>query len=210
MIVKNAMRTAILAAGLLAATLATAGVLLPDGSFEQGPPPASGWIETADQPCERIGDHSSFWYVSSYDGSQDFWAAGYCMDQGTGVNIPMSNSVSQSVVVPADSAMLSFFYIALRLDADDVPADGDRAYVAVNGTELWTLPLTSENNTYPGWAGPVYVDLAAHAGQTVTLSLGGVTVGDVTGHLRFDMVSFVDPATPAADVSWGAVKALYR
>lgn len=210
MIVKNMMRPATLVACLLAATLVNAESLLPDGSFEQGPPPASGWSEAADQACERIGDHSGFWYVSSFDGLQDFWAAGYCMDEGTGVNLPMSNSVSQTVVVPADAAMLSFFTIALRLSADDTPADGDRAYVAINGIEVWTLPLTSENNTYPGWVGPVYVDLAAYADQYVTLTLGGVTVGAETGNLRFDLVSFVDPATPDQEVSWGAVKALYR
>lgn len=211
MIVKIATNLVVLVAGLmLAATLAAADMPLPDGSFELGPPPASGWTETSDQPCERIGDHSGFWYVSSYDGAQDFWAAGYCMDEGTGVNVPMTNSVSQTVVIPAESAALSFFYVALRLAADDAPADGDRAYVAVNGTEVWTLPLISDNNTYPGWVGPVYVSLAAYAGQSVVLSLGGVTMGAEGGNLRFDLLSFVDPATPDEGVAWGAVKALYR
>jgi hypothetical protein len=206
----NMIRPAIFVTILLAAPLAVGGTLLPDGSFEQGPPPSSGWSETADQACERIGDHSGFWYVSSYDGLQDFWAAGYCMDEGSGVNLPMSNSVSQTVVVPVDGAMLSFVTLALRLSDDDAPADGDRAYVAINGAEVWSMPLTAENNSYPDWTGPVYVDLAAYAGQSVTLTLGGVTVGAETGNLRFDFVSFVDPATPDQGVSWGAVKALYR
>lgn len=189
---------------------AVAGTPLPDGSFEQGPPPASGWTEVSDHTCEWIGDHSGTWYVSAYDGTQDFWAAGYCLDDVSGQNEPVSTSVSQTLVVPADSTLLSFYYIAFRTAADDMPADGDHAYVAVDGAEVWTLPLTSDSNTYPSWVGPVLVDLAAWGGQSVTLSLGGVSVGAETGNLRFDLLTFEDSPTPVEGASWGAVKALYR
>lgn len=193
-----------------AAAVSLAGTPLPDGSFEQGPPPASGWTEASDHSCEWIGDHSGTWYVSAYDGTQDFWAAGYCLDDVSGENVPVSTSVSQSLTVPADSSVLSFYYIAFRTAGDDVPADGDRAYIAVNGAEVWTLPLTSDNNTYPSWVGPVTVDLAAWGGQAVTLSLGGVSVGADTGNLRFDLLTFEPSSTPVEGASWGALKALYR
>ncbi len=194
------------------ATVAWGGgvdALVFDGSFELGPPPASAWTEVNNSTCERIGDFSGEWYVSAYDGMYDYWAGGYCVDS-LGVRFPVTSSVSQNVSVPADSAMLSFYYIAFRPDEDDVPADGDHAYVAVNGVELWTLPLIRANNTYPSWVGPITVDLGAYAGQSVELSFGGVPVGDITGNARFDYIEFIYALTPVESVSWGKVKSLYR
>jgi hypothetical protein len=186
--------------------------LINDGSFEQGPPPASAWTEVSNSPaCEWIGDFSSAWYMSSWDGYMDYWAGGYCIDEGTGELFTVTSSVAQVIQVPVETTRLSFYYAAFRPDADDVPADGDHVYVAVNGVEVWRLDLVRDNNTYPNWAGPVYVDLEAYAGQSVSLTFGGISVGDVTGNVRFDYIELI-PGDPTAVASsrWGSVKALYR
>jgi hypothetical protein len=182
--------------------------LINDGSFELGPPPASAWTETNNTTCERIGDWSGQWYMSSWDGYQDYWAGGYCYDTGPGV--PITSSVTQSVTVPSDSSVVSFYYVTFRIDPDDVPPDGDRVYMAINGTELWSVEMTSANNTYPNWTGPIQVDLSAYTGQTVSLGFGGVSVGDVTGNARIDYINFLYNPTPTRATSWGAVKSLYR
>ena len=126
---------------------AASGGLINDGSFELGPPPASGWTETNGSTCERIGDFSSTWYVSAYHGTNDYWAGGTC-DNGSGAE-PISSSVAQTLTIPPAATQLSFYYIAFRPDADDPAPDGDRAYVAVNGNEVWSLPLVRANDTYP-------------------------------------------------------------
>jgi hypothetical protein len=205
-------------AWLMAASLASglalgghaAAALIQDGSFELGPPPASAWTEANNSACERIGDFSGEWYVSAYDGLYDYWAGGYCVDPGTGQRFPVISSVTQTVTVPADRAMLSFYYIAFRPDPDDNPPDGDRAYVAIDGVEIWTLEFVQANNTYPNWVGPILVDLSAYAGQSIELTFGGVPVGEVTGNARFDYIEFVFTPTPVEPSSWGRLKALYR
>jgi hypothetical protein len=175
-----------------------APTLINDGSFELGPPPASAWTELNDSDCERIGVWSGEWYVSALDGDNDFWAGGYCTDSGSGENVPINASVTQTVLVPSGSTTLSFYYIAFRPDSDDDPPDGDRAYVAVNGTETWTLPLIQNNNTYPSWTGPITVDLSAYAGQSISLTFGGVGVGTSTGNARFDLIELIAPPETAA------------
>jgi hypothetical protein len=185
----------------------SAGGLINDGSFEQGPPPTSEWNETNGTTCERIGDFSSSWYVSAYHGANDYWAGGYC-DQGSG-NVPIVSSVTQTLTIPNGNTQLSFYYIAFRPDADDAPVDGDHAYVKVNGVEVWSLPLVRASDTYPNWSALVTVDLSSYAGQSVTLAFGGTPEGNLTGNLRFDYVSLAAPA--AVDpVTWGAIKALYH
>jgi hypothetical protein len=184
--------------------------LVNDGSFELGPPPASAWSEVTDRTCEWIGDFSGAWYVSSWDGYFDFWAGGYCVNPDTGENEPATSSVTQTLLIPVGETTLSFYYIAFRPEADDIPPDGDHVYAAVNGTEVWTLPLVQANNTYPSWVGPVTVDLGAFAGQSVTLSFGGVSVGLVTGNARIDYIELLPGATPTQATSWGGVKTLYK
>jgi hypothetical protein len=184
--------------------------LINDGSFELGPPPASAWTEVTDRTCEWIGDFGSAWYVSSWDGYVDFWAGGYCVNPNTGENEPATTSVTQNILIPIGQTTLSFYYIAFRPESDDVPLDGDRAYAAVNGIEVWTLPFTQANNTYPSWVGPITVDLSAFAGQSVALSFGGVSVGLVTGNARIDYIQLLPGATPTQATSWGGVKTLYR
>lgn len=187
--------------------------LINDGSFELGPPPASAWTEvSAPGVCEWIGDFSGQWYMSAWDGYFDYWAGGYCYDENTGLNLPVTSSVTQAVHVPQDETRLSFFYASFRPDFDDNPPDGDHVYVAVNGVEVWTLELLRANDTYPYWVGPTYVDLDGYAGQDIQLTFGGVSVGDMTGNVRFDYIEFIPgpPPTAATSTTWGAVRALYR
>jgi hypothetical protein len=183
-----------------------AGTPIADGSFEQGPPPASGWRVTNSSTCERIGDFSSSWYVSAYHGTNDFWAGGYC-DTGSG-NVPVTSSVEQDVTVPPSATQLSFYYISFRPSVDDSPADNDHAYVAVNGIEVWSLLFVQANDTYPNWSELVTVDLSSYAGQTITLSFGGVPAGKLTGNLRFDSIALAAPA-PVEAATWGRLKAMF-
>lgn len=182
--------------------------LINDGSFELGPPPGSAWTEVSDQACEWIGDWYSAWGVPALDGTYDYWAGGYCIVGG--LYMPTTSSVTQTVLVPVASPTLSFYYLAYRPDADDVPLDGDHGYVSVNGVEKWSLPFINANNTYPNWAGPVAVDLTAYAGQNITLALGSVSAGSYTGNVRFDYIEFVGGPVPAEPVTWGQVKSIYR
>src|SRR5262245_56601121 len=101
------------------------GGLINDGSFELGPPPASAWTEVGNPLCGRIGDFSGVWYVSAFDGTNDYWAGGYC-DDGSGP-VPVISSVTLTISIAAETTQLSFYYIAFRPDADDVPRDGDHA-----------------------------------------------------------------------------------
>jgi len=184
--------------------------MINDGSFEFGPPPASAWTEVSDWPCEWIGDHSSAWYLSSWDGYLDYWAGGYCYDEGSGMNQPTTSSVTQSILIPAGQAILSFYYASYRVDADDDPVDGDRAYVSINGIEVWALPFIQANNSYPYWIGPVLVDVGAWQDQTVALQFGGISEGTATGNLRFDFIELLPGgSTPAENTSWGRVKTLF-
>jgi hypothetical protein len=171
--------------------------LVNDGSFENGPPPGSAWTETTNSSCEWIGDFSGIWGVAAYDGTMDFWGAGYCGSD------PVTSSVEQVVPVPAVDTTLSFWIISYRPDADDTALD--YAYVEVNGTQEWSYDLVQANDTYPNWVN-VTVDLSAYAGQNVTLELGAVSAGTETGNIRFDYVEFAGSSSPActalSDIPW--------
>ena len=163
--------------------------LVNDGSFENGPPPASAWTETTNSTCEWIGDWSGVWGAAAFDGSMDFWAGGYCG------GVPATSSVSQaSIAVPAADNMLHFHYMAYRPDPDD-PTPDDYAYLKVNGTTVWTLDLTQANNTYPNWVEATY-SLAAYASTNVTLEFAGVSTGASTGNIRYDYILIGEPPPP--------------
>jgi hypothetical protein len=197
-----------LALVLVAAGRGAAGIR--DGSFELGPPPSSAWTEYCSLPCERIGQFSSEWSVSAFDGTFDYWAGGYCRAEGSSNDVPVISSITQSVTVPTDSTLLTFHYISFRQSPDDSPIDGDHAYVTVNGHEVWIRRMTQANDTYPSWSGPVEIDLSGYEGQTVTLSFGAVASGHATGSIRFDLISLVPASTPVQSTSWGALKARFR
>ncbi len=162
--------------------------LVNDGSFENGPPPGSAWTEVTNVACEWIGDWSGVWGAAAKDGMMDFWAGGYC--GGT----PATSYVSQAgIAVPASDNDLRFWYMAYRPDADD--GDNDRAYLNVNGSQVWTLPLLQASNTYPNWV-EVVLPMAAYAGQNVSLEFGGISEGASTGNIRYDFISFGEPPPP--------------
>ncbi len=158
------------------------GSLVNDGSFENGPPPASGWAGTSDNGCEWIGDWATTWGEEAYHGTYDFWAGGYCD------GVPSTNLVSQNVTVPISETTLSFQYMAYR-PSDDDPTPDDYAYVSVNGTPVWQLNMIQSNDTFPNWA-HASIDLSAYAGQSIELTLGAVSVGDLTGNVRFDFITW--------------------
>ena len=175
--------------------------LVPDGSFEFGPPPGSGWVEVSSQPCEWIANWTSVWGVGPYHGGFDYWAGGYCY------GLPTSSSVTQQVTVDPTNCTLSFWFLCYRPDVDDVPGDGDHAYVKVNGVEVWTRAFTQANNTYPNWVNATVVIPAG----SVSLAFGADSFGSATGNIRFDYIELLPCGpTSADDVSWGTLKTLYR
>jgi hypothetical protein len=164
-----------------------AAITVPDGSFEYGPPPDSLWTEVTNTACEWIGDWTDAWEgVGAYDGKYDFWAGGYCG------GVPATSSVEQDIVVPTDDTTLTFWYISYRPDDDD-PTPEDYAYVQVdtaaqvNGVEVWHLDFIQANDTYPNWV-QAAIDLSAWAGQTIHIKFGAVSLGDLTGNIRFDFI----------------------
>lgn len=169
--------------------------LINDGSFEQGPPPASAWTEVSNSPnCEWIGDFAEQWYISAWHGFMEYWAGGYCTDDQE-VPFTVTSSVTQTIHVPEDSTALSFYYVSLRLDPDDTPPDGDHAYVAVNGLEVWTMDLIQANDTYPLWTGPIKLNLSPYGGQDISLSFGGISEGEITGNILFDYIEWITVTT---------------
>jgi uncharacterized repeat protein (TIGR01451 family) len=163
--------------------------LINDGSFENL---SSAWTEVDNTGCTPwIGDWSSIVGITAYDGTQYFWAGGYC-------GAPNSNSAAQSLLVPAGSPVLSFYYQAKRTDPDDTT--NGVAYVKVNGTMVWSLSMVQANNT-TGWV-KVTVDLSAYGGQTVSLAFGADNVGTGVGNVFFDYVEWNSPACSANALPW--------
>jgi hypothetical protein len=171
------------------------GILVNDGSFENGPPPASAWTETTNNACEWIDDWSGVWGAAAYDGTYDYWGGGYCS------GVPSTDSVEQTITVPA-SGLLSFWYMTYRPDSDDAAVD--TAYASIDGTVIWSLDLIQTNNTYPNWVNAT-VDLSAYAGQSVNLKFGANSFGDLTGNIRFDFVEFAAGCDNPSDIPWLSV-----
>jgi uncharacterized repeat protein (TIGR01451 family) len=154
-----------------------------DFSFEQGPPPASGWTLAANNSCGRIGNHSSIWGINTaHHGVNSYWAAGYC--NGT----PSTDSVTQTITVPTGSGnqSLAFWLLSYRPSADD-PTPDDYFRVLVNNTVIYSRNMTQVNNTYPNWL-QVTLNLSAYAGSTVQLRLTGVSNGALTGNVLVDEI----------------------
>jgi len=178
-------------------------LLVNDGSFENSP---TDWHLTSNGACQWIDNWYSAWGVPAYDGSMDYWSGGYCYNNAY---IPTTSSVTQTLTIPANAHYLGFKYLAYRPDVDDATPN-DYAYVAVDGTPLWTLDSIQANNTFPNWE-TAEVDISAFAGQEVTLTLGFVSnadgTADYTGNVRFDYVHILDQTTCdfPGDISWLSV-----
>lgn len=154
-----------------------------DFSFEQGPPPASGWTTTSNNTCAVIGDHSgaSWGIPTAHHGVNSFWAGGYC-------STPNSNSVSQNIVVPTGSGQqqMTFWLVSYRPSADD-PSPDDVFRVTVNNNIIYSRYMTRNNDTYPNWV-QVTLNLASYAGSTVQLKFSNVSVGSLTGNVLVDEI----------------------
>ncbi len=156
---------------------------LQDFSFEQGPPPASGWTLAANNTCGWIGNHSTVWGINTaHHGVNSYWAAGYCS------NIPSTDSVTQTITVPTGSGnqTLTFWLLSYRPSADD-PTPDDYFRVLVNSTVIYSRNITRANDTYPNWL-QVILNLSAYAGSTVQLRFTGVSNGALTGNVLVDEI----------------------
>lgn len=173
--------------GLMQMTQAT---LINDGSFEAIP--ATGpWTEVHSTSCTPwIGDWSGIFGIPAYDGVQAFWAGGFC-------GAPNNNSAEQTIVIPAGHGELSFWYYALRTDADD-PTNNGEAYVQINGADVWTLEMSQANNS-SSWT-QVTADISAYQGQSVVLTFGAVQGNSGVGNVLFDYVE--TEFTVSLDVPW--------
>lgn len=179
--------------------------LVNDGSFENGPPPASAWTETSSTTCEWIGNFTAAWGVPAYDGTFDYWGGGYCGDTYE----RSSSSVTQTLTIPAETSLLAFHYIHYRPSADD-PVANDFAYVTIDGSEIWSLTSIQAANNYPNWE-LATIDISAYAGQTVELGFGFTSNADgnvnLTGNIRYDAITFLDESTCEfpSNISWLSV-----
>ncbi len=172
----------------------TEGDPVPDGSFENGAPPASSWTETTASACGTgIGSWSAY-LTTAPDGSNSFWSGNDCtLDHNE-----IENSVTQSVAVPSDPPILIFWYLAYRIDTDDSEGT-DVAYVSVNGTDKWTLDAstgatnTVGNGDYLCYR-PARIDLSTFAGTTVSLKVGMTPTqsDNGAGNVVFDDFRFAD------------------
>jgi Zn-dependent metalloprotease len=169
------------------------GDLINDGSFENGPPPASAWTEWSSTGCEWIQNPSGVWGIPAYDGTYAFWAGGYCSG-------PNSNHVEQTIDIPAGATNLGFWMVFYRPDDDD-PPNNDVFTVSINGTPIFTRDIAQANNTYPNWVEQV-VDISTYAGQTVILRFEGSSTGDLTGNVLVDYIYIAETQEdPDIDVS---------
>ena len=167
----------------------TALVPVPDGGFENGPPPGSLWTEKTSTTCEWILDPTPVWGIPARSGTYAFWAGGYC-------GPPNSDLVKQNVLVPAGETMLNFYAVYYRVDSDDPPL-ADYFFVKVKpdgGTvrRVFTKEMSQANNTFPNFV-LEQVDLSAYAGQNITLIFGGLASGDLSGNVLVDDITWEAP-----------------
>jgi hypothetical protein len=173
-------------------------LLVPDGSFELGPPPDSRWTTTTSSPCKDTGIGNWSWH-----GSWGFWGGGYvgCVDPWPGV---WSRKAEQSVLIPAGEAELSFWFTTFRdQNGPDDPPGTDEAFVQINGVDKWVKDISAVSSNmglyYSGGAGEYSeawargaISIAAYAGSTVTLTVGyrSPEGDDSVGNVVFDFIGF--------------------
>jgi hypothetical protein len=159
---------------------AASTTLVPDGDFEYGPQGGT-WKENTSTQCEWVLNPTSIWGVGPFSGFYTWWAGGYCGGQ------PNSNAVKQTVTVPVGTTSLDLYAVLYRVDADDVPADGDHLLISTGNC---VVPFMSTNNTYPNWVLLSCPVSAGLGGQTVSLKIKGFSAGSLTGNSLIDYVSF--------------------
>lgn len=149
-----------------------------NGDFEKG---AQGWARASSSASSLI-TNSLPGGVVPHSGSYAVWLGG--KDNETGW-------ISQSVHVPAGYTKLHFY---VRIDSLEANAGMDQFTVSVNGTPMpgYPLDLTVGSST-AGWV-EYTLDLAAYAGQNVTLKFAISTdaAGGISS-LFLDDVSLTRP-----------------
>jgi hypothetical protein len=157
--------------------------LVPDGSFENGPPPNSLWTETTNTTCEWILDPTPVWGIPAFNGVYAFWAGGYCCT-------PNTDTVSQTITVPGggSATLIAFKANFYRPDVDD--ADPDYFLVRLGNRFIYGKPMIQANDTYPNWV-TAFGNATAFAGQTLPLLIIGYSTGSLTGNVLVDQVSTV-------------------
>jgi hypothetical protein len=146
---------------------------------------SSGGVANGDFENGRDGswEEFSFWGydiitnalpVAAHSGTWAAWLGGD--------NYELSY-ISQTVAISAEASSLGFWnWIA----SDDL-CGYDYAWVLVDDTEVFTISLCDDNNTY-GWV-TTTVDLSAYAGQTVTLQIEVSNDFSLVSHLLVDDVA---------------------
>ena len=175
------------------------GGLISDGSFENGPPPASAWTEWSDTPACPTGivDPQSSGYPPAYDGMYVYWAGGYC--EGL---VTRSGYVEQEIYVPIHVLALRFQTLFYRPDQDD--PDPDVFTVSIDGVPVFSRDMTQANDTFPNWVEQT-VDLAPYRDQNVILRIEAASTGDLTGNVLVDFIT-VDVSTSIPTLNeWGLI-----
>jgi len=175
------------------------GDLINDGSFENGPPPASAWTEWSSTGLEWIIDVAPIWGIPAFHGTYTFWAGGY-----SGFT-PNSDYVEQNINIPTGTTNIRFWTNFYRPDDDDVDADVFR--VTINGTPIFSRDMVRAHDTYPSWEEQV-VNISGYAGQTVMLRFEATSAGDLTGNVLVDHITLEGGGSDCAcgpDAPWMSV-----
>jgi hypothetical protein len=150
---------------------------LPDGDFESGP---GTWTELSNHDLGIyplvVTTNDLPQGITPHDGTHAAWFGGFDDDD---------SSLQQSVTVPAILPKLGAWY---WVSSGEVVCGFDVLTVRVNDTVVDTVNLCGANNT-GGWTLRT-VDLAAYAGQTVTLRVRVVTDSSVNSNLFADTFFF--------------------
>jgi len=122
------------------------GVVVNDGSFEDGPcDGGSAWTCFADhgQPeiCPTILNPSGPWGNPAYDGNLAVWLGGVCENEG------ISNSVCQDLVLtPSELSWQWMGYWTLEGEQEA------SVLVTVDGETAWEHLMTGDDHTIGTWA----------------------------------------------------------
>jgi serine protease len=154
--------------------------------FESGP---TGWTEFSSHGYDLILNSGFPGSVTPHSGSWAVWLGG---------DDDEISYIQQQVTVPAGAPYLAYWHWIASADL----CGWDFGYVVVNGTAVDYYDLCEANNTN-GWVLHT-VNLAAYAGQSVSLQIRAETDSSLNSNLFVDDVSFqasgVSEAAPAVPI----------
>ena len=145
--------------------------LIPNGNFEAG---AVSWTQSATSGLAVITKNLPEGYYA-YSGTWLAWTGGLPSE---------TSSIQQQVTVPSACPLLTFYHWVSSEDE----WGWDFAYVRVNGTNLLTVSLCSENKTN-GWVKKM-IDLRAYANRSVSLQFLSTTDSSLNSSWFIDNVAF--------------------